>query len=151
MYLPAPRIDLRRYAVVVIAVLLWARPMAASPIIQEVYYDAIGPDASTAFTEIYGEAGLSLDGWSLRGVNGGTGSVYRTIDLTGAVIPLGGLLVVALGSAEPSLAAVRDFIGNVDWQNGPDALHLRHGAELVDALQYGDAGIHNAGGVQLAA
>lgn len=126
--------------------LLCVHPAAASPILQEVYYDAIGPDASTAFTEIYGAGGLSLDGWSLRGINGGTGAVYRTIDLTGAVIPSSGLLVVASSSAAPTLAAVRGFIGNVDWQNGPDAIQLLNPlATVVDALQYGNAGAFNSG------
>ena len=128
------------------ALLLLPASAAATPIIQEVFYDAVGPDAATAFTEIYGPAGLGLDGWSLVGINGGTGTVYRTVDLTGAVIPMDGLLVLAGGSAEPLLASVRDYIANVDWQNGPDAVQLVNPlAVVVDALQYGDAGPFNAG------
>lgn len=116
------------------------------PIIQEVFYDASGPDSSEAFTEIFGTAGMLLDGWSLVGVNGGTGLPYRTLDLTGAIIPDDGLLVVASSSANVALAAVRDFTANVDWQNGPDAIQLIDPFLLVvDAVQYGDAGIHNAG------
>ncbi|MDP7042356.1 MAG: hypothetical protein QGF91_06855, partial [Gammaproteobacteria bacterium] len=48
-------------------------------------------------------------------------------------------------SASASLAAVRDFVANVDWQNGPDAVRLFEGEMLIDALQYGDAGMFNAG------
>ncbi|MBS94700.1 MAG: hypothetical protein CL799_09710 [Chromatiales bacterium] len=33
----------------------------------------------------------------------------------------------------------------VDWQNGPDAVRLFDGDTVVDALQYGDAGMFNAG------
>ena len=38
------------------------------PRIQEVLYDGSGSDAEEAFTEIAGEAGTALDGWSLVGV-----------------------------------------------------------------------------------
>ena len=123
-----------------------AKPASAAPIIQELFYDAVGPDSSEAFTEIFGPAGMALDGWSLVGINGGTGLPYRTLDLTGATIPADGLLVVATSSAEPGLAAVRDFIANVDWQNGPDAVQLVDPfMSIIDAIQYGDAGINNAG------
>ena len=123
-----------------------ATPAEAAPIIQEVFYDASGPDAGEVFTEIFGTAGMSLAGWSLVGINGGTGLPYRTLDLTGAIIPDDGLLVIAGGSADPALAAVRDFTANVDWQNGPDAVQLIDPFLLViDAVQYGNAGINNAG------
>lgn len=123
-----------------------ATPAEAAPIIQEVFYDASGPDSGEAFTEIFGTAGMLLDGWSLVGINGGTGLPYRTLDLTGAIIPDDGLLVVAGSSADVALAALRDFTANVDWQNGPDAIQLIDPFLLVvDAVQYGDAGINNAG------
>ena len=93
----------------------WAPPVVATPITHEVLDDSVDPDASTAFTEILGDVGLNLDGGSLVGINGGSGSVYRTLDLTGAVIPFTGLLVIALGSTDPALASVRGFTGNVDW------------------------------------
>ena len=68
------------------------------------------------------------------------------MDLTGAIIPGDGLLVIASSSADSALAAVRDFAANVDWQNGPDAIQLIDPFLLVvDAVQYGDAGINNAG------
>lgn len=122
------------------------RTASGAPIIQEVFYDATGPDATGVFTEVFGPAGMLLDGWALAGINGGTGVSYRTIDLTGAVIPGDGLLVIATSSAAPALAAARDFVGNVDWQNGPDAVHLIDPfAVVIDALQYGDAGTNNAG------
>ena len=103
---------------------LIATPATGAPIIQEVFYDASGLDSGEAFTEIFGMAGMPLDGWSLVGINGGTGLPYRTLDLTGATIPGDGLLVIATSSAAPSLTAVRDFTANVDWQNGPDAVQL---------------------------
>lgn len=115
-------------------------------VIQEILYDGPGADGDDAFTELFGPSGAVLDGWTLVGVNGATGTPYRTVDLTGAVMPADGVLVVATASAAEPLAAVRDIIGEVDWQNGPDAVQLVDPAGVVvDALQYGDAGAFNAG------
>ena len=121
-------------------------PASGAPIIQEVFYDASRPDAAEAFTEIFGPAGMLLDGWSLVGINGGTGLNYRTLDLSGAVIPADGLLLVATDSATPARASLCDFVGSIDWQNGPDAVQLIDPfAVVIDALQYGDAGPSNLG------
>ena len=131
-----------------ILALPWAAPPAAgaAPIILEVFYDGTGGDSGQVFTEIYGDPGISLNGWSLVGINGSDGTLYRTIDLTSAAFPTDGVLVIAQVSANPPLASVRDFAANVDWQNGPDAVQLLNPLGiLVDALQYGDAGVHNAG------
>jgi hypothetical protein len=118
----------------------------ASPVvIQEVFYDGEGSDADDVFTELFGTPGMSLDGWSLVGVNGGNGETYRTLDLSGVLIPFDGLLVIATSSANSALAAVTDYVANVDWQNGPDAVQLWFGSSRMDALQYGDAGVNNAG------
>ena len=117
-----------RFAAMTVGVLavacLASRAASAGPIIHEVFYDAVGSDTGQVFTEIYGEAGMGLSGWSLVGINGSSGSPYRTIDLTGAVIPADSLLVIAQSSATPLLAGFRDFVANVDWQNGPDAVQF---------------------------
>ncbi len=115
-------------------------------LIQEVLYDGSGTDSEEAFTEISGPAGKVMDGWSLVGVNGSNGQAYRTISLDGATIPADSLLVVAHENATGDALTHRDFTANVDWQNGPDAVQLRDPEDrIVDALQYGDAGQHNAG------
>ncbi|HIG16635.1 MAG TPA: hypothetical protein EYQ31_04720, partial [Candidatus Handelsmanbacteria bacterium] len=108
-------------AAIVIAL---APPTEAQVLIQEVLYDGPGSDGDDAFTELVGPAGMTMEDWSLVGINGSKGTVYRTVDLSGAVIPSDGVLVIATSSANDSLAAVRDFIGSVDWQNGPDAVRL---------------------------
>lgn len=118
----------------------------AGPILQEVCYDGDGSDADEVFTEIWGTPGLELDGYSLKGVNGGDGTVYRTISLDDLVIPADGILVLATSGATGAVLAARDATANVDWQNGPDAVQLwGSGNTLLDALQYGDAGDYNAG------
>ena len=55
---------LRTAALAVLATIphaAWATPI----LIQEVLYDAAGPDAPFAFTELVGPPSASLDGWSL--------------------------------------------------------------------------------------
>lgn len=116
------------------------------PRIQEVLYDVPGPDSPSVFTELVAPASFALDGWTLVGVNGSSGDPYRIVDLTGAIVPADGILVIATAAATTELVAVRDFIASVDWQNGPDAIQLRDPLDaIVDALQYGDAGPGNAG------
>lgn len=123
----------------------WAVPIF-QPIIQEVLYDVPGPDTPSVFTELVAPAHFDLHGWSLVGVNGSSGDPYRVVDLTGAIVPGDGILVIATAAATLELAGTRDFIGSVDWQNGPDAVQLRNPFdEIIDALQYGDAGPGNAG------
>jgi cysteine-rich repeat protein len=112
-------------------------------LINEVMYD--GPqdtDPQVAFTELWGPAGTSLDGFVLVGHNGALdGEPYVEVDLTGAVMPADGLLVVATDAAAGATLAARDVVGDVDWQNGPDGVRLVDGSgAVVDALQYGDAG-----------
>lgn len=124
---------------------LIALPAQSSVVIQEVLYDGPGTDADDVFTELFGTPGLDLTGWSLVGINGGDGQAYQTVTLDGQFIPADGLFVIATAAANGALAAQRDFIANVDWQNGPDALQLWFGGQIMDALQYGDAGIYNAG------
>lgn len=123
-----------------------ASSVHALPLIQELMYDAVGADAPSVFTELSGEADFDLTGWSLVGINGFNGQIYRTVSLTGAVIPPDGILVIATSSATGMYLTERDWIGSVDWQNGPDAVHLVDpGGIVVDALQYGDAGEFGAG------
>jgi len=122
-------------------------PTSATPvIINEVLFDGPGSDADDVFTELYGTPGLVLDGWSLKGTNGENGLIYRSIDLSGATIPDNGYLLIATASANLALAMLTDFIANVDWQNGPDSIQLLDPyGDIIDALQYGDAGIYNRG------
>ncbi len=123
----------------------WSPCTSAMPfvLINEVLYDGDGSDADDVFTELFGSPGLVLDGWSLTGTNGTDGSVYRSLDLTGGVIPADGIFLIA--TLDTVFGGV-DFYANVDWQNGPDSIQLLDPAgTIVDALQYGDAGTFNGG------
>lgn len=110
---------------------------ACAVLISEVLYDAASGDAGNVFIELYGAPGTSLDGWSLEGVNGGDGSVYRTVVLSGT-IPADGVFVVADGSGGVTGIANADLVAGVDLQNGPDSVRLLNGTTVIDALGYGD-------------
>lgn len=119
----------------------YAHASPVYPLIQEVYYDHPGADGNKVFTEIYGPPGISLDNYYLKGINGYDEDVYNTVDLSGAVLPSNGLLVVA-GSGFTTLPAGSYFVGDVDWQNGPDAVQLWYDDGIstpirYDALAYG--------------
>ena len=102
--------------------------------INEVYYDTPSTDIHT-FTELFGTPGLSLDGFSLVGVNGNGGATYATIDLTGYTIPQDGFFVIGQDTGVANVDLVNSL---ADWQNGPDNVVLMNGADTVDALGYGD-------------
>ncbi len=59
-------------------------PIAGLPWINELHYDNAGSDRNE-FVEIAGPTGLDLMGWLLVGYNGATGSVYRTVQLSGVI------------------------------------------------------------------
>lgn len=110
----------------------------AQTVISEVLYDAAGADNGNVFVELIGAPGTSLDGVFLEGINGGDGSVYRSVALAG-VIPADGIFLVADDSGDGTTAVSNvDFIAEVDWQNGPDSVVLRDGSGVLDALGYGD-------------
>jgi len=135
------RIERRRGRAVGLAALVaaWAgaSPCLATPLISELFYDAVGSDDGQSFVEISGVPGTVLDGFVLEGVNGSNGDVGPSIALSG-VIGDDGLFVVAdATSAGESAVAGADLLANFDFQNGPDSVVLRHGGAVVDALGYG--------------
>jgi hypothetical protein len=138
---------MRMRLVLLVTAVLGISPLGfAVPLIHEVCYDAVGADAAHVFTEISDLPGTRLDGYRLVGIDGATGLVYREIDLTAALVPEDGLLVIATARASEELLAVRDFVADVDWQNGPEALQIWDAlGAVVDALQYGDAGMLHPG------
>lgn len=110
---------------------------ACAVVISELLYDAAGTDAGKVFVELYGAPGTDLSGWTLRGVNGGDGSVYKTVNLSG-IIPADGVFVIGDLSSGTTQVPNADQVVSVDFQNGPDSVQLFDGATLIDALGYGD-------------
>ncbi len=127
---------LRRTLLVAAGLGLFATPAFATPVISEVFYDAVGSDNGQSFVEIYGTAGTVLDGLTLEGVNGSNGAVGPIIALTGA-IPTDGVFVVADLDGASTLVVNADLLANFDFQNGPDSITLMDGATVLDAVGYG--------------
>ena len=116
----------------------WAVSAAASPVISELLYDAVGSDDGSVFVELYGAPGESLGGLSLAGINGANGEVTVSISLSG-VFPDDGIFVLADQTAEGlTFVEHADALANFDFQNGPDAVWLLQGETLLDAVAYGD-------------
>ena len=115
-------------------------PLVAAPVISELFYDASGSDAGQAFVELFATPGESLNGLVLEGVNGGNGAVYLSLELSG-VVPADGVFLIGDddGSGATSVAGA-DFIGEVDYQNGPDSVLLRGAGGILDAVGYGAFG-----------
>ena len=118
-----------------------ARTATGAPVwISELLYDAVGSDQGAVFVELYGPAGLSLDGFTLEGVNGSGGGVGPVLALTGP-IPADGIFVVADTDAGTTGVANADLLLDFDFQNGPDSVVLRTAAgDVADALGYGSFG-----------
>ncbi len=121
-----------------LGILCAAGPAVAGPIlISEVLYDAVGSDSGGVFVELFGPAGLALDGYTLEGVTGADGAVGPVLGLTG-LVPADGLFVVADEDAGTTAVVGADLLLNFDFQNGPDSIVLRDpGGAVLDALGYG--------------
>jgi hypothetical protein len=117
--------------------LLTGAEAGALPVISEVLYDAVGSDNGFVFVEIHGEAGTSLAGLTIEGINGSGGGVTVSLALAGVIQPDG--LFVLADDAGGGVSSVEgaDQLLDFDFQNGPDSILLRDGDTVLDALGYG--------------
>ena len=125
------------------AAALWlvAGPATATPLISEVFYDAVGSDDGQVFVELAGLSGTVLDGLVVEGINGSNGAAGPSITLSG-VIGIDGLFVLAdLDSGGATAVPGADQVVNFDFQNGPDSVVLRDGTTVLDAVGYGSFGV----------
>jgi predicted RNA-binding protein len=109
-------------------------PEAAEVMINELFYNSTGTDIH-CFTELCAPPGLSLDGYSLVGINGYNGEVYATVDLSGQVVPDDGFFVVAQDDGVADYDMIDPL---VDWQNGPDCVLVQFNGQTIDSFAYGD-------------
>lgn len=129
---------MKHYLSVSSLVCLLATSASQAVIINEIDYDQPGADQAE-FIELYNNnsASLMLDNFSLQLINGGDGSVYRSIDLSGFSLAANAYFVIC---DNPGLVANCNyaFTSSPGWlQNGaPDAVALMNGSVLVDALSY---------------
>lgn len=104
------------HRILVTAALTAALPLYASatPLISEVFYDAIGSDDGQSFVELYGAPGTDLTGLVVEGINGSGGAVTHSIALSGA-IGSDGIFVLADRLADGStLVAHFDLLADFD-------------------------------------
>jgi hypothetical protein len=93
-------------------------PVAAVPLISEVFYDAVGSDNGQSFVELYGAPGTDLAGYLVEGINGSNGDVTHSLALSG-LIGVDGLFVLADDVGDgTTLVADADQLANFDFQNG---------------------------------
>jgi Lamin Tail Domain len=117
-----------------------ASAISTSLVINEVDYDQ--PSTDTEFLELKNVSGsaIDLDAYSVELVNGtgGGAAAYLTIALPATSLAAGDYFVVC---ANPTTTASCDLDGGADSnliQNGdPDAIGLRQGTTLIDAVSYG--------------
>ena len=118
--------------------------------LNEVLYDTQGTDdPNQLFTELWGDPGTNIGGWTLVGINGNGGTEYITITIPdGTTIPPDGYFVIGNTSSVPNV----DYVcgggtgSGVDWQNAGstssadcDGIDLRDSdGNTVDHLCYGE-------------
>ncbi|MCW5920761.1 MAG: lamin tail domain-containing protein [Saprospiraceae bacterium] len=112
----------------------------ATLVINEVDYDQPGTDTQE-FIELknVSAATVNLDNYKLELVDGGTNTVYRTVDLPNFNLAAGGYYVICgNGSGVPNCNFNFDGAGSDRIQNGaPDAIRLvLNNIITVDALSY---------------
>jgi hypothetical protein len=130
---------MERVTVSIVSIMLMFAPQIsrASPLISEVFYDAVGADNGLSFVELYGDPGSALDGLFLEGINGANGDAGPTVSLSG-VFPADGIFVVADDAGDGSTLVIdADLIADFDFQNGPDSIVLRTASTTLDAVGYG--------------
>ncbi|MGC4116760.1 MAG: right-handed parallel beta-helix repeat-containing protein [Myxococcales bacterium] len=113
-------------------------------VINEVLYDPVGTDGNAGnnlFVELWGPAGLDLEGFTLVGVNGADGKDYASVVLDGQAVGTDGFFLLAHPNGAASLLALADLTSDkIDFQNAPDSIQLRWHGQVVDALAYGTFG-----------
>lgn len=113
----------------------------ATPLISELFYDAVGSDDGQGFVELSGTPGTLLDGMTLEGVNGAGGAIGPVIALSGVIAEDGLFLVADTMSGGGTSVPLPDLLANFDFQNGPDSVVLRSsGGAALDAVGYGSFG-----------
>ena len=125
---------MRLVVTVLVFLLIGSASFPGQVVINEVLHDPPGKDAG-CFVELIGKPGLSLDDYSLVGVNGGGGRQYSFIDLSGHGIPRDGYFVVA---QDESVSDADLIDSKANFQNGPDNIELWYEDEKIDAVGYGD-------------
>lgn len=121
-------------------------------VLNEVMYDGVGGDDGQTFVELAAPAGTDLTDWQIISVEAGSATSCGAVNTSGTITLVGsaqpdGLFVVAdLASGVTTVTcppthnggAPDMTVSNCDFENGTDAVQLKHPTGLVvDAMTYG--------------
>ncbi|QDG52976.1 lamin tail domain-containing protein [Persicimonas caeni] len=135
-------------------------PSTGTAVINEIFYDSVGPDlrtggsspASPTFIELKGTPGMDISGFAVELVNGSNGQPYNSFTLpSGASLDGNGFAVLAMDTPDSYLSYAASSYTNVYYvltaygngtdalQNGQDSVVLKDAsASTIDAVGYGD-------------
>ncbi|MCB0135565.1 MAG: lamin tail domain-containing protein, partial [Caldilineaceae bacterium] len=122
--------------VVALAGAAWSTALAATP--TELFFsEYIEGSSNNKALEIYNGTGATIDlaagGYNVQMYFNGSASASLTINLTGVVAP-GDVFVLAQSSANATILAQADQTNGAGWFNGDDAVVLRKGTTVIDAI-----------------
>ena len=110
--------------------------------INEIDYDQVGTNDTDEFIELVGPDGTNLTNYTIELVNGATGIVYITIDLSGFSIPNdnvdgNGFFVIGPASGVANVDYTPSGWVRNRFQNGnPDGILLKLNGVVVDGFSY---------------
>jgi predicted extracellular nuclease len=129
---------LAAFALVATLIPLGAVPAGAVNAPGELFFsEYIEGSSNNKALEIYNGTGATIDlaagGYNVQMYFNGSTSAGLTINLAGAVAA-GDVFVLAQSSADPVILAQADQTNGAGWFNGDDAVVLRKGTTIVDAI-----------------
>ncbi len=119
-------------------ILLMPPTCSAQVVINEVLYDPDGSDSGHEFVELMncGASGVLLTGWVLETGNGANPDDW-TVEWIGGDLDYldpGGIFLIG----ESDVVPAPDYETPLDLQNGPDAVRLTDGSDVVDLVGWGE-------------
>lgn len=128
---------LELYVFAVVMFILISNTIYCDVLISEVLYDPPGPDAGKEWVELYNPEAVDiiLENYSIESGDGSNENDW-TLEWTGKssdMIKAYGFFLIGEKDVNGS-----DIIVNLDLQNGPDAVRLKHGDNISDLLGWGN-------------
>lgn len=112
-------------------------PFAGAATSELFFSEYIEGSSNNKALEIYNGTGAAVDlaagGYNIQMYFNGSASASLTINLTGTVAD-GDVYVIAQSSANATILAQADQLNSSGWFNGDDAVVLRKGTTIIDAI-----------------
>jgi hypothetical protein len=115
--------------ILVLGAFVYGTPASAGLVLNEILYDPDGPDVGSEFVELWNSDSLavSLEGVALESGDGSRSGTWTTIYT--------GVPGDSAAPRSPFLIPATALLGAI--QNGPDALRLTRGSDVLDLVGYG--------------